>query len=105
SGEALMKAMNLKGPKHGFLVRAMAQTRYSVKWNMDWAKTADACKLRRADAVLSVTYRYPRIAGTVSPNLKQRWGAFMAGVRAHEETHGQIARQMVAAAHKAISGI
>jgi predicted secreted Zn-dependent protease len=105
SGEALMKAMNLKGPNHGFLVRAMAQTRYSVKWNMDWAKTADACKLRRADAVLSVTYRYPKISGTVSPDLKRRWGAFMAGVRAHEETHGQIAQQMVAAAHKAISGI
>lgn len=105
NGEALMKAMNLKGPKHGFLARAMAQTRYSVQWDMDWTTAAGGCKLTRANAVLAVTYRYPRISGTVTPDLKRRWARFMAGVRAHEETHGQIAQQMVAAAHKAISGV
>lgn len=105
NGEALMKAMNLKGPKHGFLARAMAQTRYSVQWDMDWTTAAGGCKLTRANAVLAVTYRYPRISGTVTPDLKRRWVRFMAGVRAHEETHGQIAQQMVAAAHKAISGV
>ncbi|MGB3386928.1 MAG: DUF922 domain-containing protein [Pseudaminobacter sp.] len=105
NGEALMKAMNLKGPKHGFLARAMAQTRYSVQWDMDWAATAGGCKLKRANALLAVTYRYPRISGAVTPDLKRRWVRFMAGVRAHEETHGEIAQQMVTAAHKAISGL
>jgi predicted secreted Zn-dependent protease len=105
NGEALMRAMNQKGPKHGFLARAMAQTRYSVQWDMDWAPTAGGCKLRRANAVLAITYRYPRISGTVAPELKQRWTRFMAGVRAHEETHGQIAQEMAAAADKAISGM
>lgn len=105
NGEALMRAMKLKGPKHGFLARAMAQTRYSVQWDMDWAATAGGCKLRRANAVLAITYRYPRISGTIGPELKQRWGRFMSGVRAHEEIHGKIAREMVAAAHEAISGL
>lgn len=72
---------------------------------MDWAATAGGCKLKRANALLAVTYRYPRISGAVTPDLKRRWVRFMAGVRAHEETHGEIAQQMVTAAHKAISGL
>lgn len=105
NGEALMRAMNLKGPKHGFLARAMAQTRYSVQWDMDWTSAGGGCKLRRADALLTITYRYPKVAGTIGSELKQRWSRFMAGVRAHEQTHGQIAREMVAAAHREITGV
>ena len=39
------------------------------------------------------------------PNLQRRWVRFMAGVRKHEETHGQLARQMVGAAEKSLTDI
>ena len=41
----------------------------------------------------------------MSPAPRRRWARFMAGVRKHEETHGQIARQMVDAAEKSLSDI
>ena len=47
------------------------------------------------DGDLAITYTYPRVTGTMSPDLQRRWKRFMAGVQKHEETHGGMARQMV----------
>lgn len=99
SGPALLKAMDRGGPRHGFMARAIAQTRYSVAWDMTWIVSDDRCRLKTADATLSVNYRYPALAGKASPKLKARWTRFMVGVRKHEETHGRIARQMTAKAY------
>lgn len=105
SGEALVAAMDRNGPKHGFLARAIAQTRYSVGWDLEWAEKAGSCKARKVTGNLSITYIYPKVGGAVDPALRKRWERFMAGVRRHEETHGTIAREMVAAAERAISRI
>lgn len=104
NGAALLAAMDRSGPKHGFLTRAIAQTRYTVSWEIDWARTGDGCKVREANARLAITYTYPRLAGTVSADLKRRWDRFLVGVRKHEEVHGALARKMVIAAEKAVSG-
>ncbi|MGE0501422.1 MAG: DUF922 domain-containing protein [Rhizobiaceae bacterium] len=104
TGAALLDAMDRRGPKHGFLTRAIAQTRYSVTWEIEWAENAGTCRVRNADAVLDITYTYPKIAGAVSADLGKRWKRFFAGVRKHEETHGHIAREMVAAAERAVIG-
>ena len=104
-GNALLDAMDRRGPKHGFLTRAIAQTSYTVSWDVDWKEKAGACRVANAAATLSITYTYPQVKGTMSPDLQRRWVRFIAGVRKHEETHGRLARQMVGAAEKSLSGI
>lgn len=103
TGEALLDAMDRNGPRYGLLARAMAQTRYKVDWEYDWQKSGGKCRLKSADATLSIVYRYPELVRPASRVLGRRWKTFIAGVRRHEEMHGRIARQMVFAAHKSIS--
>lgn len=105
TGAALLGAMDKRGPKHGFLTRAIAQTRYAVTWELEWGEARGACRLKRADARLDITYTYPRVEGGVPRDLGKRWQGFMAGVRKHEETHGSLARQMAKAAEKSITGL
>lgn len=105
NGAELLRSMNRSGPKQGLQARAMAATRYDVKWNMDWSKTGGSCRVKSANATLSITYRFPRLADRTSPDLQQRWTKFLAGVRTHEETHGRIAKEMVGAAQTAVAGI
>jgi predicted secreted Zn-dependent protease len=103
SGDALLDAMDRKGPKHGFLTRAIAQTGYTVSWEIDWRERDGRCVIANAAAVLTITYNYPEVTGALSADLERRWRRFMAGVRKHEETHGRIAREMVAAAEKQLN--
>ena len=103
TGEVLLAAMDRRGPKHGLLTRAIAQTRYSVAWKMQWGETRTACRVKRADATLAITYTYPRIDGPVSAGLQRKWKKFMSGVVKHEEMHGLIARAMVNEAERSIS--
>ena len=93
TGAALLDAMDRRGPKHGFLTRAIAQTRYTVSWTIDWGETRTACRVEELDGKLTITYTYPTRRG-LPPSLERRWARFLAGVRKHEETHGDIARQM-----------
>src|SRR5262245_9493319 len=72
TGAALLDAMERRGPKHGFLTRAIAQTRYSVGWNMVWAERDRSCRVKSADATLSMTYTYPLLTGDVPPQLRKR---------------------------------
>lgn len=103
SGEALVDAMDRKGPKHGFLARAIAQTRYAIGWELEWVEKGGNCRLRKVSGDLAITYVYPKVTGRMDDGLARRWSRFIGGVRKHEETHGAIARQMVMAAEKAIA--
>ncbi|NGO54359.1 DUF922 domain-containing protein [Mesorhizobium camelthorni] len=103
TGEALLDSMDRNGPRHGLLARAMAQTRYKVGWDVDWLRSGSKCRLKSADATLSIVYRYPELTRPAPRKLERRWKAFLAGVRKHEEMHGQLARQMVLAAHNSVS--
>jgi predicted secreted Zn-dependent protease len=105
TGVALLEAMDRRGPKHGLLTRAIAQTKYTVSWELLWSENNGICRARKADAVLSITYTYPLVRGAISPELNKRWARFMKGVRRHEETHGRIARQMVMAAERSVAGL
>ncbi len=105
SGKALIDAMDKSGPKHGFLTRAIAQTSYTVDWNFDLRAKADVCQVRAASATLDMTYMYPNVTTPMSPALRKRWQRFFAGVRAHEQTHGRIARQGIAAGERAIADL
>ncbi len=102
SGMALVQAMDRHGPRHGFMTRAIAQTRYSVGWELGFKNTGGKCRLETADVTLSVNYRYPELARAASPALQAKWRRFLVGVRKHEETHGRLARQMATEARNAV---
>lgn len=100
SGQALMDAMDRKGPRHGFMARAIAQTRYSVGWELGWSVAGQACRLSEANVILSVSYRYPALGGPASATMKRKWASFIKGVQKHEQMHGRIARRMADAAYR-----
>jgi predicted secreted Zn-dependent protease len=103
NGVALLDAMDRHGPKHGFLTRAIAQTRYSVSWTIEWGETRTACRVKSIDGDLAIIYTYPSIAGKLSPDMARRWNKFLSGVRKHEKTHGALARQMAAAVERSVA--
>lgn len=105
SGATLVDAMDSKGPKHGFMTRAIAQTAYTVDWDLDAGQVDGFCRLRRVNGTLNLFYTFPRVASPTTPALKKRWNRFFAGVRAHEETHGRIAREMMRATERSITGL
>lgn len=105
SGRALIDAMNQSGPTHGFTSRSIARTSYTLNWDYKTEQSGAGCRLLRADGTLDLTYQYPRVTSKMSPSLRKRWQVFFAGVRAHEETHGRIAREMVAAGERSVSGL
>jgi predicted secreted Zn-dependent protease len=105
TGMALVDAMDRRGPKHGLLTRAIAQTGYSVSWQIEWGETRDACRVKRVDGQLAITYTYPRVAGSMPADLNGKWSRFMAGVRKHEGTHADLARQMARAAERSVASL
>ncbi|KRB14844.1 hypothetical protein ASD99_11410 [Mesorhizobium sp. Root695] len=105
TGLALMEAMDRKGPKHGFMTHAIAQTGYTVDWDLDAGQDNGVCRLRRANGTLNLFYTFPRVASATPPALQKRWTRFFVGVRAHEETHGRLAREMMRATERSISGL
>ncbi|AZO42442.1 DUF922 domain-containing protein [Mesorhizobium sp. M7D.F.Ca.US.005.01.1.1] len=105
TGLALMGAMDRKGPKHGFMTHAIAQTGYTVDWDLDAGQDNGVCRLRSANGTLNLFYTFPRVASTTPPALQKRWARFFAGVRAHEETHGRLAREMMRATERSITGL
>lgn len=104
-GEALLAQMDRKGPKHGLLTRAIAQTRYAITWDIAWSSNGTGCRVEGANAKVDITYTYPRVSSALSPAMAKRWNTFLRGVRKHEEMHGAIARRMVTAAEKSVLAV
>lgn len=102
TGAALLAAMDRRGPKHGFLTRAIAQTRYSVSWTIEWTETRSACRVKSIDGKLDITYTYPD-ARELPRGMQRRWTRFLAGVKKHEKAHGDMARQMARAVEKSVA--
>ena len=105
TGAGLVVAMDRRGPKHGFMTRAIAQTAYTVDWDFDVSHSNGVCQLRQANGTLNLTYTFPHVASTATPALQRRWDRFFAGVRAHEESHGRIAREMMRVSEKSVRGL
>lgn len=105
TGDALLKELERKGPKHGFTSRAIAQTRYTMNSEAEWNHARGVCAVTRPMVRLDITYIYPEVKGETSDPLRGRWQRFMAGIRKHEEQHGRLAREMAAEADKTIAGL
>lgn len=95
TGVELIRQMNRKGPRHGFLRKAVAQTRYSVKTQSEFDHEGGICRTHKAGARMSVTIVYPRISNKISARLKSKWAYFMKDTVRHEEAHVRIATEMV----------
>ncbi|MBZ9741106.1 MULTISPECIES: DUF922 domain-containing Zn-dependent protease [unclassified Mesorhizobium] len=105
SGTTLIDAMDSKGPKHGFMTHAIATTAYTVDWDLGGGQDKGFCRLGQVNGTLNLFYTFPRVASPMTPALKRRWNRFFAGVRSHEETHGRIAREMMRATERSITGL
>lgn len=105
TGAELLAQMDRRGPRHGLLTRAVAQTRYSISWDVVWVRQGGACRVESADGVLSITHIYPQVASPAPRSLQRRWKEFMAGVREHEQKHGKIALQMARAAERSAKSV
>lgn len=105
TGMTLLQSMNKRGPKHGFLSRAIAQTQYQIKWDVKTQARNGTCFLTRATPRMDMTYTYPQPSEKLPPDLRRRWNTFMAGVRKHEQQHGRYAIQMVNVAERSIRGV
>lgn len=104
NGAEVLRQINRKGPRHGFLVRAIAQTRYTLSYSYDTVRTSKGCRTKNVVVKMDIIYVYPKLRGKVSRDLNRRWNRFFRGVKAHEQVHGKLAQQMAAAAEKALAG-
>lgn len=105
TGAAILRDLDRRGPKHGFMTRAIAQTRYTMNSEADWKHEDGVCFVTRPLVNLDITYIYPNLKGPVPADLNARWRRFMASVTKHEEMHGRIAREMAVAAERAVGKI
>ena len=105
TGEALIESMDHSGPRHGLMAHAIAQTSYTKAWDFDFIKANGSCRIKQAHGTLKLTFAYPRVVSDLPSSLERRWKRFFAGVTAHEQTHGRIAREMMRATEKSLTGL
>lgn len=94
TGIELLQQMNRKGPKHGFMARAMAQTWYSPKPSGTLKQSKGVCRIDKPGITMEIRYTYPKPAGRLDPAMQARWDRFLASVRKHEREHGRMATAM-----------
>ncbi len=104
TGLELFYDMNRKGPRHGFLTKAIAQTQFKSDLKGDLVYANGVCSARKLTFQLQITYVYPRPVTKLDPALARRWKAFQAHNVMHEEMHGTIAKRMVARMDKLLRG-
>jgi len=104
TGLELFNDMNRKGPRHGFLTKAIAQTQFKPELKGELVHAKGVCSARKLSFRLQVTYVYPRPVTKLDPALARRWKAFQAHNVAHEEMHGKIARDMVTKMNRMLRG-
>ena len=104
TGLELFYDMNRKGPRHGFLTKAIAQTQFKTDIKGDLAHSNGVCRTRGAKMVMQITYVYPRPVDRLDPALARRWKKFQASNIVHEEMHGRLAKKMVADVNRTMRG-
>lgn len=96
TGRELLVDMNRKGPRQGFLTKAIAQTRYETSTDGDLVHAGGVCRVAGGGVVLTVTYIYPKPSERLGRDLARRWKAFQADNVRHERMHGRIAAEFAA---------
>lgn len=96
TGMELFWDMNRRGPRHGFLTKAIAQTQFKTGYTGDFIYENGVCRAKNASFKLQITYVYPQPKTRLEGPLARRWKAFQATNFAHEREHGRIAKKMAA---------
>ncbi len=104
TGRDLLRDMNRRGPRHGWLTKAIAQTRYETRTFGDMVGENGKCRVRGGGVSMTITYIYPQPREKLSREMARRWKFFQADNVRHEKTHGRIAREMAAALETRIKG-
>lgn len=104
TGLELFYDMNRKGPRHGFLTKAIAQTQFKTDIKGDLVYSNGVCRARGAKMVMEITYVYPRPVDKLPAALARRWKRFQATNVAHEEMHGKLAKKMVGDVNRTLRG-
>jgi predicted secreted Zn-dependent protease len=104
TGLELFYDMNRKGPRHGFLTKAIAQTQFKTDIKGDLVHSNGVCRTRGAEMMMQITYVYPRPVDKLDSSLARRWKKFQASNIVHEEMHGRLAKKMVADVNRAMRG-
>lgn len=94
TGLELFLDMNRRGPRHGFLTKAIAQTRYETRPDGRFVHEKGVCRIKGGGVTMKITYIYPKPRGTLDADLARRWKLFQADNLRHEQTHGRIAREL-----------
>jgi predicted secreted Zn-dependent protease len=78
-------------PERGLYAQAEAEIRFG--WNVAFASSQGACRVKSAVVNVDVTILLPDWAdkGRGSQALRQAWGEYIAKVRRHEDYHKDIA--------------
>lgn len=98
SGIELYSSIGEHGPEVGRHVRAIAHTDFKLTWTRRYDPQPDgACVISVNRPRLIIIYTLPRPAKALSPELDGKWKPFIAGVRRHEEQHGEMIVSMVKA--------
>jgi predicted secreted Zn-dependent protease len=95
SGAELYGSIGARGPRVAGLARVIAYTNFKLTWTRDYQQRDGACVLVSARPKLIITYTLPKPSGQLSPALAARWDRFFAGVRRHEQAHGEMIKQLV----------
>lgn len=95
TGLELYRSIGARGPQVGG-TRAIAYTTFDLKWSRDYRPGADgACRLVSARPHLVVITKLPKPSARLAPDVQARWGAFIAGITAHERYHAETIVDMV----------
>jgi len=95
TGMELFRDMNRRGPKHGFLTKAIAQTQFKPDVRGQIVFQDGICRTKNARYAMQITYVYPKVTGKLDPRLAARWRTFLAAVVRHEQAHGRLGRKLV----------
>jgi len=92
--DAIAKSLDAKAlvDAHDPLGRYYALTNWNLSSHWNFQPTAVGCEVEKAQVTLAVTMTLPSLASTnVSPEVRQRWDAFIANAIAHETGHVNLA--------------
>ena len=104
TGVDLFLDMNRRGPRHGFLTKAIAQTRYETRPDGKFVHDKGVCRIAGGGVTMKITYIYPKPRGTLDRDLDRRWKLFQADNVRHEQTHGRIAKELAAEIDRYVRG-
>lgn len=94
TGADLYKSIGQKGPTINMGTRTIAVTNWDLKWRRDYQPKGNACELVSALPFVTITYTLPKPSQKLSGATAQKWQTFAAGIKAHEEVHGDLVKKL-----------